>query len=150
MMTILCYESGVATNGVVGLYNPHEPQLNAMQFMQAYAHAANMLGAIFYPGEEVIAVERRGDKSEVCSYRARTKLFLQSCDFSNWSVVGCLWGVAWNTNSCPSITRAKYCRSVNHLIPLQHILFGEGIYLAPKSDELLVVGTVRDDAGFGD
>ena len=34
---ILRYESGVATNRLVGLYNPHEPQLNAMQLMQASA-----------------------------------------------------------------------------------------------------------------
>ncbi|MGH2482551.1 MAG: NAD(P)/FAD-dependent oxidoreductase, partial [Ktedonobacteraceae bacterium] len=144
---ILRYESGVATTGVVGLYNPHEPQLDATQFMQAYAHAGNMLGAIFYPGEEVIAVERQGTRVK-CVHTAQGQSF-----FCNHVILATgAWSAAcgeWLGIRIPvRPLRGQNIAISQPSIPLQHSLFGEGVYLAPKGDELLVVGTVLDDAGF--
>jgi glycine/D-amino acid oxidase-like deaminating enzyme len=51
------YEPGLATDISLVLYNPHDPQLNALQLVRAYACAAERLGATFHTREEVIAID---------------------------------------------------------------------------------------------
>jgi glycine oxidase len=56
------YEPGLATDISLVLYNPHDPQLDAVQLVRAYACAAERLGAMFYTHEEVNAVDHHHER----------------------------------------------------------------------------------------
>jgi glycine oxidase len=140
-------EPEVDAKEAVGLYNPHEPQLNALQFMQAYARAAEMSGANFFTGEEVIAIQRH--KTKVTGVRtsqghtfACNHLVLAT---GAWSALCGEWlGIMIPVYPL----RGQNIAVRQPSIPIQHTIFGEGVYLAPKSNDMIVVGTIRDEAGF--
>lgn len=141
------YEAGLRENISCALYNPHEPQLNAVQFVQAYARAAQLTGALLFPFEEVVSIEHRAQKvSHVHTVHGHTltchHLVLAT---GAWSP---LYG-GWLGLTLPIYPlRGQNIAVQQPPLPIQHILFGDGVYLAPKKNGMIIIGTARDEAGF--
>ncbi len=115
------YEPAAAIGTAIAVYRPNEPQVNAVQLMQAWMRAAITAGAAFSPHQTVTAVDHLGGR-------------IQGVRTAEGRAIACQHFVlatgAWAA------------------LGGQHMLFGQGIYLAPKRNGTLIIGTVRDEAGF--
>lgn len=141
------YDPELNGNTSIGVYNPCEPQLNAIRLVQAYAAAATMLGAIFYPHEEAISIQE-----EYAKVQGVSTLSGKNIACNHLVIATGVWSHQWST--LLQLTLPIYpLRGQNIALAqpspsLQHILFGNGIYLAPKPNGDITIGTVRDEAGF--
>lgn len=129
------------------IYSPQELHINASQLVQAYVHAATSLGAVFYSHRDVIGLQRSGSSIiGIATSQGETIL----CKH----VVMAMGAWSANCNEWLGITvPVRPLRGQSLLLhqparSLCHILFGEGIYLVPKEDGMIVVGATKDDAGF--
>lgn len=127
---------------------PGEPQIHAVGYMQAVARAAELSGARLVSGCQVVGVDR--DSSRVIAVRtaggdriACGSLVLATGAWSG-QVSSNLLGVQIPVT--PANGQSIEVRKPGQAI--QHILFGEGIYLAPKRDGQLFVGATHEDTGF--
>jgi glycine oxidase len=141
------YEPGLAPSLSLALYYPQDVQLNAFRLTQAYACAAEKLGATFYEHEEVIGFIRHHDRiSGVLT--AQGKRF--ACNHlvlatGAWAAKS----AAWLDITLPVYPlRGQSIAMKQPPTPIRHMLFGEGIYLAPKGDGTVIAAVARDEAGF--
>src|SRR5579859_899870 len=132
-------EPALATKNQIALYNPYEPQLDAPQFMRAVARTAETLGAVFYLNDAVVALHTSGKRvNGVQTSQGNTircnHLVLAS---GAWAAQGGEWlGLTLPVRPL----RAQSLTLHQPALPLQHMLFGEGIYLAPKENGTLLIG----------
>jgi len=140
------YEPGLATDIPLVLYNPHDPQLNALQLVRAYACAAERLGAMFYTHEEVIAIDHHHEQiTGVRTSQGKTI----ACTYLVLATGAWAAQSDWLRITLPVSPIRGQSIAVRQPTPsLQHMVFGGGIYLAPKNDETIILGVARDEAGF--
>jgi glycine oxidase len=127
---------------------PSEPQVQAVSYMRAIARAAELSGARLASGCQIVGVDRDG--SRVIAVRAAGgdrfacgSLILATGAWSG-QVGNTLLGLQLPV--APAGGQSLELRQPRQ--PLHHILFGEGIYLAPKSDGRLYVGATHEEMGF--
>lgn len=127
---------------------PSEPQVQAVSYMQAIVRAAELSGARLVAGCQIVGVDR--DSSRVVAVRtADGDRF--ACEYLVLAT-GAWSGQVGNTllelqlPVAPAGGQSLELRQPRQ--PLRHILFGEGIYLAPKGSERLYVGATHEDMGF--
>jgi glycine oxidase len=128
------------------IHAPEEAQLEAPQLVRAFALAAQKLGARFYPQREVVELLRR--RSRITGVRTR--------DGETWACEQLVlatgaWASTWNETlhtQLPISPLHGQLLAVPQLsVPLRHIIFGEGIYLAPRT-HTIIVGASREEQGF--
>lgn len=127
------------------LYNADEPQLQAPLLTRAYALAASHMGAalrddcevtgFLSQGERVISIETVQGKIACGHVVLATGAWSAQC--GNWLNV-----------AIPVRPIAGQSFALKQPTSLQHILFGQGIYLAPKRDNILFVGATHEEKGF--
>jgi glycine oxidase len=130
------------------LYIPEEAQLRAPQLVRAYAWAATSRGARLLEGCEVTDLRHvDGRVQEVITADGRAigcgTLVIAT---GAWSAsLGTLLGL-----TLPVRPQRGQCFSLQQpATPLRHLIFGEGIYLAPKRGGTIIVGaTHEDDVAF--
>lgn len=127
------------------LYNADEPQLQAPLLTRAYALAAARMGATLLEGCEVTSLLTKFGKVRGVA-TAQGEI---SCDHvvlaaGAWSS---LCG-EWLNISIPVRPVVGQSFALKQPTPLRHIVFGQGIYLAPKRDNVLFVGATHEDNGF--
>ncbi len=131
----------------VALYNPQDPQLNAAQLVYAYARAAEKLGATLYTHEEVTALNHHGAIIDGVRTAQGNNITCQHLVLATGA-----WAsqcAEWLHLTLP--VRPLRGQSISLQQPprtIRHMVFGEGGYLAPKQDGMIIVGTARDEAGF--
>ncbi len=141
-------EPALAPSYQVGVSLPSEAQVLAPAFAAALARAAALSGVHLFSGCQVVAVDRAG--SRVVAVRT-----------ADGRVVGCgsvvLAAGAWSGQVggelfglqvpvTPANGQSVELRQPD--IPVQHMVFGDGVYIAPKSGRRLYVGATHEDTGF--
>ncbi len=140
-------QPGLAADISAVLSHPHESQVNAPQFVKAYSRAAQKAGAIFSPQEKVIAFDHDGPViSGVRTAQGKAIACKQVVLAPGAWAARC--GELLGLHLPVRPLRAQSLRVRQPHIQLQHMLFGEGAYLAPKRDGTIIVGVARDEAGF--
>ncbi len=140
-------EPGLALHVSLALYRPGEPQINASHLTQAYASAAERLGATFYAHEEVVALHRHGHGITGVQMAHGERITCQHLVLATGAWAG-------RSGACLDLAlpvqplRAQSLALSQPAIPIRHLIFGGGIYLAPKGNGTLIVGVARDEAGF--
>jgi glycine oxidase len=137
----------LASHITTALYNPKESQIDASRLVQAYARAATDLGATFYPQRAVIGVQHH--RSKVLGITTSQG---ESITCHHLVIAAGAWAAQcgeWLGTVLPiGPLRGQSLSLRQPATPLRHILFGEGIYLAPKQNGTIVVGATREDVGF--
>lgn len=140
-------EPGLAPNVSLALYRPDEPQLNAAHLTQAYARAAERQGASFYAHEEVIALHRHGSTITGVQMAHGQSIACQHLVLATGAWAGRCG--AWLDLALPvHPLRAQSIAVRQPSVPIRHLLFGGGVYLAPKCNGTIIVGVARDEVGF--
>jgi glycine oxidase len=129
------------------IYAPEEGQLKAPRLVRALAAAVRALGGVLYEhmeirgfvqrAGEVLAVETGGGPTLACGQLV-------------------IAAGAWSARLAPILGTSLPVVPVRGQIlalrqpepPLQRMVFGEAIYLAPRADDTLVVGATREQVGF--
>jgi glycine oxidase len=134
--------------GICGaVFAPEEAQLKAPALVNAFARAAANTGAAFREHTEVVSLQcRSGRVTGVLTAQGETL----SCNHlvvaaGAWSAIGGAW-LGLDVPVRPLRGQILLLRQPSS--PIRHILFGEGIYLAPKAGDTVLVGATKDDVGF--
>lgn len=138
-------EPGLAPTVTAAIYNADEPQVNATKLVSAYHRAAANKGVTFLAQRQVSGLLRQGRKV-VGVATAQGDIACGSLVIAAgaWSAFCCDWlGVALAVRPLRGQSLALQLAT-----PLHHILFGEGIYMAPKMDGSVIVGATQEEAGF--
>lgn len=128
-------------------YIANEGQVRASQLVKAYAQAATTCGAVLQTYSEVVAVEHtarrvKGVTTATGEYIACNALILASGAWA--SRCG-----NWLDTVLPVIPQRGQSLALQQPSqPLQHIILGYGVYLAPKQDGTLIVGATQEEVGF--
>jgi glycine oxidase len=140
-------EPALAPHVSLALYRPGEPQLTASHLTQAFARAAERLGARFFAHEEVVALHRHGSTITAVQTAHGQSIACQHLVLATGAWAGRC--ATWLDLTLPvQPLRAQSIAVCQPAIPIQHLLFGGGIYLAPKRNGTVIVGVARDEAGF--
>ncbi|GHO59255.1 glycine oxidase ThiO [Ktedonobacter robiniae] len=131
-----------------------EAQVSPSQLVQVFAQAARILGAHLYEHTEVVALQR--SDSTCCATGVRTaKNDIISCD--TLIIAAGAWSKdigSWLDIPLPVHPIRGELIAVQQLSPpLQPILFDEGIfdedvYLAPKPNGTIIIGSTKAHVGF--
>jgi glycine oxidase len=137
----------LASDVSAAIYAPQEGQIKAPLLTSAFAQAATQLGAKLHSHRQVLSIQHSGNK--VISVRT-----------AQGETIACnhlvLANGAW-ANSLGQLLqielpvapqRGQILSLQQPSTPLQHIIFGEALYLAPKQDNTIVVGATKEDVGF--
>lgn len=140
-------EPALAEGYQVAVSIPCEPQVRAVAYMRAVAQAAARTGAVLVSGSQVIGVERDG--SRVIAVRTAQGEAITCGSLvvaaGAWSgIAGKLLGLHIPVTPAGGQS-IELCQPPR---PVAHIIFGEGIYLAPKLDGRLYVGATHEEMGF--
>ncbi|GHO85103.1 glycine oxidase ThiO [Dictyobacter formicarum] len=139
-------EPWLAPNVCGAIYVPAEAQINAAQLVQAYAIAAGKLGAQLHTQTPVVRLLHNGKK-------------VVGVETSQGGIITCkhlvLTAGAWSDQLSSSIginlpvhPLKGQMIALPMLKPsLQHIIFGESIYVIPRNNEILV-GATKEEKGF--
>jgi glycine oxidase len=136
------------TPTIVGAVSvPQEGSIKPAGVTRAYAGAARQLGARFVEQTEVTGIERKGER--VTGLRT-----------AKGEAIACAQVVlaagAWSSSagdwlgiSIPVQPARGQILALKQLEPpMEHILFGEGVYLVPKPDSTIFVGATVEQVGF--
>lgn len=130
------------------VYVPEESQIQAAQVVKAFSTAATQSGAKIYPHKEIVALET-DDHTRVTAVRTLQGETL-AC---RTVIIAC---GAWTARCCHVWLNVALPINPLHgqllsLQPtsssLQHIIFGDGSYLAPRGNSVLV-GATKEERGF--
>lgn len=139
-------EPWLASNVCGAIYVPAEAQINAAQLVRAFASAAGKLGAQLYThtpvarllhdGRKVAGIETSQGDIMTCKHLVITA--------GAWSgQLSSIIGI-----DLPVHPLKGQMIALPMLQPsLQHIVFGESIYVIPRNNEILV-GATKEDKGF--
>lgn len=131
------------------LHAPRGAHVYVPSLLQAYTHAAARLGATVRRGVEV---------TELCTERGRVN-GVRTAD-GDKIIAGhvVIAGGAWTPRTAAALSvrlpvfpmRGQILALHAIPAPLSHVVFGNGVYLAPKVDGSVVVGATYEEAGFDD
>ncbi|HVA91953.1 MAG TPA: glycine oxidase ThiO [Chloroflexota bacterium] len=142
-------EPGISSAVVAGLHLPRGAQVYVPALLSAYLHAAARLSGTVRLGVEVEALCLDG----------RRVVGVRTADgeriLAGHTVLA---GGAWTPRlsadlglTLPVFPMRGQILALHAIpAPLSHVVFGPGIYLAPKVDGSVVVGATYEDAGFDD
>lgn len=141
------YEPLLSSDVSGAIYAPQESQLKATKLTRAFAQAAANRGANLYGHTEILGIQSE--------QRKVTGLYT-----SQGETIACNHLIvatgAW-TSQCGSwldislpVTpqRGQILTVKQSRQPLQHVIFGEAVYLAPKKDHTVVIGATKEEVGF--
>jgi glycine oxidase len=139
-------EGALDASSSLAVFIPAEAQVRASAYMRAVALAARRAGA-------TLSGETRIQEVISCGARVRavrTDAGTIPCDAlllaaGAWSgQVGELLGLRLPVR--PMAGQA--IEMAQPPLPIRHLLFGEGVYIAPKSNTTLYIGATQEDMGF--
>ncbi|GCE45686.1 glycine oxidase [Thermosporothrix hazakensis] len=129
------------------VYAEDEGSIRSPQVTRAYAGAARKLGATFFDHTEVTGIERSGSRVTAVHTSQGTTI---SC--GHLVVAGGAWSDRcgeWLDLAIPVHPLRGQILSLHQPdVPLQHIVFGEGVYLIPKRDDTIYVGATVEPGSY--
>ncbi len=125
---------------------PEEAHLDAPHFVQACAQAGMQKGVHFRSQQAV--VDLHSDRSKVIGVTTAQGETI-ACDHVVFATGA--WSSQWEKLlhlSLPVTPSRGQLLELKSPITLKHIVFGNGIYLIPKSNGTVLVGATKEHAGF--
>lgn len=128
------------------IYVPEESHIQAPQLVQAFSKAACNLGAYISSHTEIVDIQR--DHSKVTGVQTADGERI-TCNHiivatGAWAACSSTW-LAMRLPVSP--LRGQMLSYPQPATSLQHIIFGDAAYIAPKGNNL-IVGATREEAGF--
>ncbi len=140
-------ESILAADVCAAIHAPEEAQVKAARVVQAFARAAELQGSHLANHSEILGLRRSG-KRVTGVYTAHGATL--ACNHlviasGAWSAECGIWlDVPLPVNP----QRGQILALRQPATHLDHIIFGEAIYLAPKKDGTIIVGATKEEVGF--
>lgn len=140
------YEPHLSRDVCAAVYAPEEAQIHAAQLVQAFAQAAQKLGAHVHNHTEV---------SELL-YENQTIVGVKT---ARGTIYACkqvvLSAGAWSAQLCAQLNVSLPVQPVHGQMlsmrqaqtPLRHIIFGDATYVFPRGQQILV-GATKEEVGF--
>lgn len=128
------------------VYAPQEAQIRADQVVKGFASGAGKLGANLYQQQEVTDIVT--ERSRVTGVRT-AKGEVMDCE--HLIVATGAWSASWREQLrvavpvSPLYGQLLSFRQTSP--PIRHIIFGEGIYIVPRGDNV-IVGATKEERGF--
>jgi glycine oxidase len=130
------------------IYAPEESQVKAPHVVKAFARAAANLGAKFSPHTNIIRMDIR-DNNITRVYTTQHRGEIQC---NHLIIATGAWtretGGLLDLSLPVEPQRGQILALEQPTPPLKHIIFGEAVYIAPKSDGTIVVGATKEEVGF--
>lgn len=130
------------------IYAPQELQINAMQLTQAWYQAAQQLGARFFCGHEVVALDHQQAQVRAIRLADGRRVACKHLVLATGA-----WTAQWSEElhlSLPvSPLKGQILTMQQPELPLRHLIFGEAAYIAPRGQQLLI-GATKEETGFDD
>ncbi len=127
------------------IYAPEESQINASQLVKAFSQAANRLGAKIYSHTRVTGIHRNNTKI-IGVQTDRDEIACSSLVIATGAWTACY--EKWFNTAIPVRPLQGQMLSLKQpSVPLQHIIFGNAIYLVPRGSNILV-GATKEETGF--
>jgi glycine oxidase len=129
------------------VYAPEESQIKAPHVVKAFSVAAAKRGAVLRGHSEITGVQRNHARvTGVYTSEGETI----GCNHlvvatGAWAARSGMW---LNVKIPVSPQRGQILSLRQPALPLRHIIFGEAVYLAPKSGNTLLVGATKEEVGF--
>ena len=137
----------LASDVSAAIYAPQEGQIKAPLLTSAFARAAAQLGAKLHSHRRVLSIQHSGNKViSVCTAQGET-IACNHLVLANGAWANSL-GQLLQIELPVAPQRGQILSLQQPSTPLQHIIFGEALYLAPKRDNTIVVGATKEDVGF--
>lgn len=128
---------------------PQEGQIHPSSLVAAFATAARNKGAFLCPQSGVTGLETKGTHVTGAALSTGEAVACDSLVIAAGAWSSQRWqqwlGVPIPVRPVRGQALALHQPAAT---PLTHILFGEGVYLAPRLDETVVIGATTDEAGF--
>jgi glycine oxidase len=129
------------------LYIPHATSIRPRLMTRAYAEAARKLGAHIYEHTEVTGLQQHAGKVIGVQTGQGETIACQRVVIATgaWSAqIG-----SWLGLTIPVVPARGQILSLRQpATPLQHTIFGNGVYLVPKVDSTIYVGATIERVGF--
>jgi glycine oxidase len=136
----------VSLDTCAAVYAPQEAQIQADQVVKGFARAASNLGATFHQQQEVVDLVTK--QTRVIGVRT-VKGEAITCD--HLIIAAGAWSANWNNRlhvTLPvSPLHGQLLSFQQTSPPIRHIIFGEGIYIVPRGNSI-IVGATREERGF--
>src|SRR5947209_3620920 len=142
-------EPQLATDITAAIFAPEESQVSAPRVVKAFAKAATNLGAELYPHHQVIGASSHVNNITTIRLSQGTAIDCKHVIVATgaWTGdMGSLLDIALPV--MPQRGQMLTLKQPAAPRALQHIIFGEAIYLAPKNDGTILIGATKEDAGF--
>ena len=129
------------------IYAPQEGSIKPEGVTRVYAGAARRLGVRFLEHTEITGIEHQnkrvtGLRTASSDIIACSRLVVAA---GAWSAQVCEW-LGFTIPVKPA--RGQILALAQPVPPLEHILFGEGVYLIPKPDGTIFAGATVEQVGF--
>src|SRR5215469_9136599 len=129
------------------IYAPEESQIKASRVVKAFSVAAARSGAKLHHHSEITGIQQH-QASVTGVYTSRG----ETIGCNHLVVAAGAWAAhfsEWLHIELPvSPQRGQILTLRQPSQPLSHIIFGEAVYLAPKSGNTVLVGATREEVGF--
>src|SRR5207244_11935337 len=127
------------------IYAPGEAQIKAPQLVKAFAQAAANSGATFYSQKEILGVARQ-DRRVTAVYTAQG----ESIACNHLVVASGAWSAGcgiWLDLPLPVNPQRGQILALRQPSPhpLEHVIFGDAVYPAPKKAVKIVVGAMKEE-----
>jgi glycine oxidase len=134
-------------NVEAAIYTPQESSIKPALMTRAYAEAARRQGAQFYERTEIIDIQHSNSRATTVQTLSGEMIVCNHVVIATgaWSA---RFSSLLNFTLPVSPMRGQILALKQPASPLQHILFGEEIYLVPKLDSTIYVGATVEQAGF--
>jgi glycine oxidase len=127
------------------IYAPEESQINASQLVKAFSQAASRLGAKICSHTRVTGIHRNNTKITGVQMD-RDEIACSSLVIATGAWTACY--EKWFNTAIPVRPLQGQMLSLKQpRVPLQHIIFGNAIYLVPRGSNILV-GATKEETGF--
>jgi glycine oxidase len=137
----------LASTVEAAVYASQEGSISAAGVTRVYAGAARRLGARFIEQTNVVGIERTGTR--VTGARTATG---ETIRCARLVIAAGAWSADLGKELGLTVPvrpmRGQILALVQPATPLEHILFGEGVYLVPKPDGTIFVGATVEQVGF--
>ncbi|HZO73265.1 MAG TPA: glycine oxidase ThiO [Ktedonobacteraceae bacterium] len=141
-------EPSLSEEVCAAIYAPQESQIDAVLLTRAWYQAAQQLGAQFFCGQEVMAVDHQ--QAQVRGIRLSDH---RSIACKHLVLAAGAWAAQWSEGlhlSLPVSPLKGQLLTMRQPEPrLRRIIFGEAAYIAPRGQQVLV-GATKEEAGFDD
>ncbi len=129
------------------IYAPQEGQIKAPLLTSAFAQAATHRGAKLHSHQQVVGIQHTSNKvTTVCTAQGET-IACNHLILANGAWANSL-GQLLQLELPVTPQRGQILSLQQPSTPLQHIIFGEALYLAPKQDNTIIVGATKEEVGF--